>query len=187
MTAAKAIVILPYGAIGVTHVNVSWSDAQRPEGAACSGRVAMAARDLRLAQIARLGDAQVQVTAHATRSMCEVSATVVISCTYICSRCLKEFEVSRETSLRQDFYRGEPTSGAIEAEALPVVGDDIVLDDVVREACLLEFEAYPVCRDDCQGLCPRCGIDRNEQSCQCVLDEPDERLAPLGKLLSGDE
>jgi uncharacterized protein len=46
-------------------------------------------------------------------------------------------------------------------------------------------EALPMsvlCRDDCAGLCPRCGADLNEGSCDCTDDEMDPRWAALEAL-----
>ena len=36
-----------------------------------------------------------------------------------------------------------------------------------------------LCRPDCRGLCPTCGVDRNRLECACRTEEPDPRLAPL--------
>jgi uncharacterized protein len=44
-----------------------------------------------------------------------------------------------------------------------------------------------LCRPDCQGMCPTCGINRNDETCACVDDDIDPRFAALKKLLdSGD-
>jgi uncharacterized protein len=42
----------------------------------------------------------------------------------------------------------------------------------------------PLCRDDCRGLCPVCGIDRNRHSCRCTREWEDPRLAALKQLKS---
>lgn len=47
------------------------------------------------------------------------------------------------------------------------------------EEFLLALPVKPVCRTDCKGLCPVCGINRNEGSCACIDDEGDPRLAVL--------
>jgi uncharacterized protein len=40
-----------------------------------------------------------------------------------------------------------------------------------------------VCREGCAGLCPTCGINRNQAKCDCPAEPADARLAPLAKLL----
>jgi uncharacterized protein len=45
-------------------------------------------------------------------------------------------------------------------------GRQLNLRDDVREALLLELPITPHCREDCRGLCPRCGADLNEGPCE---------------------
>lgn len=58
-------------------------------------------------------------------------------------------------------------------------GKTINLDPIVREQLLLALPMNALCREDCQGLCPQCGINRNEAKCSCELKPVDPRLAPL--------
>ncbi len=44
---------------------------------------------------------------------------------------------------------------------------ELVLDDMVREELLLATPDYVLCREDCAGLCPKCGNDLNEGPCSC--------------------
>ena len=74
-----------------------------------------------------------------------------------------------------------------------VVGyyDDERLDlgEVVREQLLLSLPMKRVCREECQGICPTCGRNRNTASCACAApEEPvDSRLEPLRKLVGPDQ
>ena len=61
-------------------------------------------------------------------------------------------------------------------------GEGIELDDLVREELLLSVPVNVLCREDCRGLCPACGIDRNLSECQCQTDEVDSRWAKLKEL-----
>jgi uncharacterized protein len=58
-------------------------------------------------------------------------------------------------------------------EAFELTGDQLDLEPMVREVLVLDAPVSPLCRDDCAGLCPSCGIDRNTGSCDCV-DEPND-------------
>ena len=58
-------------------------------------------------------------------------------------------------------------------------GEEVVLDDLVREQILLGVPSYPLCREDCAGLCPRCGQDLNRGRCECDTAPVDPRLAKL--------
>lgn len=106
-------------------------------------------------------------------------ATVVQAC----RRCLKNVETPVEVELDLLFDPGvqkEEEQGqvyALEAEAAT-----LDLQPALREQLLLEVPPYPLCREDCKGLCPRCGADLNEETCDCVLEEPDPRWDALREL-----
>jgi uncharacterized protein len=63
---------------------------------------------------------------------------------------------------------------------------DHVLDlgEMLREQFYLALPMRPLCRPDCQGLCPSCGIDRNVETCQCQTDWVDPRLSGLKALVT---
>jgi uncharacterized protein len=107
-----------------------------------------------------------------------VRGTVAASWTAVCSRCLAP--VGGEIAVGVgELYERHPLEGETYA-----LGDDDVLDlePLVRDALTLELPAVPVCRDDCRGLCPHCGVDRNTTTCDCGDTEPDPRWAALRSL-----
>jgi uncharacterized protein len=59
--------------------------------------------------------------------------------------------------------------------------EQVDLTEDIREAIILAFPSYPVCRDGCKGLCPQCGADRNRGECDCSAPE-DPRWGALGSL-----
>lgn len=59
--------------------------------------------------------------------------------------------------------------------------DTIDLDNVIFEQIILQIPIKPLCVETCKGLCPHCGINLNEASCHCRIDDFDERLAALKK------
>lgn len=58
-------------------------------------------------------------------------------------------------------------------------GDGVGLRDALREFVLLSVPMRAVCREDCKGLCPACGRNRNEGACGCNTKWGDPRLAAL--------
>lgn len=58
-------------------------------------------------------------------------------------------------------------------------GDAIDLDDVVREYLVLALPAKVTCREECAGICPHCGGNRNQVACDCEERSVDPRLAGL--------
>jgi uncharacterized protein len=67
----------------------------------------------------------------------------------------------------------------------PINQSFVDLAPLVHDAILLDLPLAPLCRADCQGLCPYCGIDRNEASCDCQAPR-DPRWATLDGLQFAD-
>ncbi|MCY1021824.1 YceD family protein [Pyxidicoccus sp. MSG2] len=65
-------------------------------------------------------------------------------------------------------------------------GKVIDLDPIVREQLILALPLTTVCREDCKGLCPQCGINRNDATCSCETKPVDPRLAPLKNIKLGN-
>ncbi|HXW38371.1 MAG TPA: DUF177 domain-containing protein [Acidimicrobiales bacterium] len=111
------------------------------------------------------------------------TGTVRVRWVGLCRRCTAPVEGTLEVSLKERYCdppgRGEPE----DEEAYPIVDDTIDLGPMVHEAILTELPLAPLCREDCRGLCPSCGIDRNEETCACVAPR-DPRWASLDVLRS---
>jgi uncharacterized protein len=60
--------------------------------------------------------------------------------------------------------------------------DSLLLEDVLREQVLLALPVRTLCKPDCKGLCPRCGQNRNSQSCNCEEGPSDPRWEALAGL-----
>ncbi|MCP4040113.1 MAG: DUF177 domain-containing protein [bacterium] len=62
-------------------------------------------------------------------------------------------------------------------------GTVIRLDGVLGELVAAAIPLHPVCREDCKGLCERCGVSRNETSCDCEpLEEGADKTSPFAVL-----
>ena len=103
-----------------------------------------------------------------------------------CDRCLAKVEmpIDRHFDL---FYRPMETI-AVEEE-IEISEDElevgfypesgIALDDVVMEQVMLEFPMKVVCRPNCLGLCPTCGVNRNLEKCQCPTPPSESPFSSL--------
>lgn len=111
-----------------------------------------------------------------------VTADVEIGCT----RCLEPVTRHLEVGFEDIFLDSEHEKLADEAE-IPVealdealvTDNEIDLADVTREQILLALPAQVFCKEDCQGLCPKCGENRNLIDCICEDNEIDPRWAAL--------
>lgn len=108
----------------------------------------------------------------------------------LCSRCLEAFVLPVEAEFDLLFLPASEAAGTadeqeIEADDVGVsfYTDDVIdLADVVREQLYLALPMKPLCREDCQGLCPECGINRNSATCTCQTEWVDPRMDALRKL-----
>lgn len=57
-----------------------------------------------------------------------------------------------------------------EVYPLPERGQELDVTDAVREQLLLRAPQYALCEEACRGLCPQCGTNLNEGSCDCVSE-----------------
>jgi uncharacterized protein len=69
-----------------------------------------------------------------------------------------------------------------EAEIAFYEGGGMVLEDMLREQILLALPMQRICREDCLGICPVCGGNRNENPCDCKPQTGDDRWGALRKL-----
>ena len=106
-----------------------------------------------------------------------VRGEVDVAWTSECSRCLKPVRGDLAVDVDELF---EPD--AIDGETYRLEGDSIDLEQAVRDNVVLELPVAPHCREDCRGLCPTCGVNRNVTQCDCVSQEIDPRWAALRSL-----
>lgn len=101
----------------------------------------------------------------------------------ICDRCAAEF--TRDIDFPIDVVLvTELASEENEDEwVFPLVGDSADLDDIVRTVFVLNLDSKLLCKEDCKGLCPRCGKNLNGGKCTCEK-ELDPRLAALRQFLA---
>ena len=96
----------------------------------------------------------------------------------ICRRCSTPILGISNVAVNERFVAEE---ALVDDEAYPVQNDFIDLAPLVHDAIFLDLPLAPLCREDCQGLCPYCGADRNDESCDCQ-GPVDARWATLDEL-----
>jgi len=105
-----------------------------------------------------------------------VTGTVQATWTGTCRRCLEAAGDTLVVPVREHF-----TEGGDGEETYPLHDGEVDLEPMVRDAVLLELPQAPLCRPQCQGICPTCGVNRNEETCRC-RPQRDERWAALDVL-----
>lgn len=108
-----------------------------------------------------------------------------------CDRCLAPATFPIESDF--DLYYRPASPGASgeeiaiddgESEVGFFEGEGVQLQEVLREQVLLALPVQRLCREDCKGLCPSCGADRNQGGCSCAAPLRDARWAALESLKS---
>ncbi len=123
-----------------------------------------------------------------------------------CSRCLEPFRVDVDAPVDLTFYPAtDPIATAKPARTSPksddddgdevreddlgvsfYAGDFIDLEQIMSEQFYLALPMKPLCTDDCKGLCPVCGINRNRETCSCASTWVDPRFDALRNLTKND-
>ena len=137
------------------------------------------------------GDAHVQgyVTDEAGYMHLTLTASVIYHTE--CARCLEpvsgNFAVQLERTVAAEGTLTEEQLEENVDEYAVIENGKLDLDEAIREELLLSFPMRFLCREDCPGLCPKCGKPRREGDCGCPTKEIDPRLAVLKKLLDKNE
>ena len=104
-----------------------------------------------------------------------------------CARCLTDvngtFSFHLEKTVATRAQLADLNEDTIDEYAIPEDGY-LDLDDELLELLELEFPMRILCREDCRGLCPKCGHDLNTGPCSCSDKQVDPRLAPLADILA---
>lgn len=140
--------------------------------------------DLRLTE-----PAEVRGEVHRHRDEVELRGELEAKVEATCDRCLKAVEFPVQAEFTERFvpavsWRSEEQHELSEEDLNLAVfdGETIEVDDLVRQEILLAMPGHILCREDCKGLCPVCGIDRNVNSCKCETREINSRWQGLKNL-----
>lgn len=97
-----------------------------------------------------------------------------------CARCLAEFGTELQVRVCELF--AAPGHLEEEEDVHRVTGEEVDLEPMLRDELTLALPLYPLCRDDCKGMCARCGRDLNDGACDCAEDTLDPRWAALDEV-----
>jgi uncharacterized protein len=104
-----------------------------------------------------------------------------------CDRCLEPVPYQLATDFDL-FYRPAPATTQVghevelddgETQIGFYEGAGIELGDILREHILLSIPMQMVCGEDCRGICPNCGVNRNIGECHCETKPVDDRWSAL--------
>ena len=97
-----------------------------------------------------------------------------------CARCLKPVDyVCRADA---EYYITDDIESDGMDDLLYIESDEIDLDEIFFQELLLNMKSTVLCSEDCKGLCPKCGANRNEHPCNCLEGDDDNPFAALRDL-----
>ncbi len=114
-----------------------------------------------------------------------VRATLYYELASECNRCLEPVGQAMQTPLEAGYQISPTVPAETNDEEVTVISVNtqfIDLTEPIREAMLLAVPLKSLCRQDCRGLCPICGMNLNTETCTCKPSRPDPRWAPLQTL-----
>ena len=145
--------------------------------------------DYHSGEFKQAGPLEVRASAELVEGQIRITGSLQTKIELVCARCLEPVveEVSRDFDL---FYRPMKTIAKEEEMRLKeddteiafFQGEGLFLADVLAEQVLLALPMKVICRGDCRGLCPHCGVNLNSEECRCESHAADPRLAPLARL-----
>ena len=110
-----------------------------------------------------------------------------------CSRCVSLFDYPLTLNIEEEYF---PSTDIVSGAPLPApeepdcftIDEHNTLDltEAIRQYALLAVPMKPLCHQDCAGLCPTCGINLNQTSCDCPREPTDSRWSVLRKLALTD-
>ncbi|MCW6009120.1 DUF177 domain-containing protein [Micromonospora sp. CPCC 205371] len=164
---------------------------RRPGSMRTVDRVAPAPRDLGL-ELIGVPEGSDLTLALRTESVSEgvlVSGTVSGAVTGECGRCLRPIDDSVTVTIQELYAYEHSTTDetADEDEVGRLQGDLINLEPVLRDAVVLALPTNPLCRADCPGLCPECGVPWDELPADHSHQQVDPRWAALSQLTRKEE
>ena len=119
-----------------------------------------------------------------------VTADLAVAALVSCVRCLAEHTANLDLSIEEEFYSlvdvqtGRRLQAPPESEGARIdAAHTLELSEMLRQYIITDTPMKPLCRPQCQGLCPGCGVNLNELECQCGRPAIDPRWGNLAGLL----
>ena len=114
-----------------------------------------------------------------------------------CARCLQPYKIDMDIPIEEEFQIAghvpdltvtEEEEELPEEERDPLFVDNLFdLTELIRQNILVTIPIKPLCSDECKGLCPHCGKNLNDGTCECPPDTEGSAFAALASLIDEDE
>ena len=100
---------------------------------------------------------------------------------HLCDRCMADMVFKLQYKFNHILVL--ETNENLDDDYIRVDEYKLDLDNLIKSDLLLELPSKILCKDDCKGICPECGKNLNDGSCDCAMHYVDSRLEVLKNLL----
>lgn len=123
------------------------------------------------------------LTIHKDKDRLRVDGETVIKLIMPCDRCLTDVEMTFPVLIHREVNLSEERDGDYDADELSFIDGCILdTDKLVMDEIVVALPTKILCKEDCAGLCPVCGRNLNEGSCDCDSDSRDPRMAAIADI-----
>ena len=129
----------------------------------------------------------VRVEMEKRRRQLFLTAHVKTSGRFVCDRCLEDFDRDLELDYRMTYVYEMNDAEELDQDEVTVIHastNEIDIAEHVRDYVLLAVPMKLLCRDDCAGLCRKCGKNLNHGPCGCPADDVDPRWEKLKQIMN---
>lgn len=96
-----------------------------------------------------------------------------------CDRCLEDVPTELHLTIDKKFPLGEETEDDEAENADYMMGFNLDVDRLIYHEILVNWPMKVLCREDCKGICKKCGTNLNQHDCDCTKSELDPRMAAI--------
>lgn len=105
-----------------------------------------------------------------------------------CDRCLRETKQRQQLQFEYEVYAPEREMTKEQREEQSFLEDyKLNVDELINDEILMSWPMKILCREDCRGLCPVCGKNRNDGDCGCDDFVPDPRMAKIKDIFDANK
>ena len=127
-------------------------------------------------EIRAIEDVKVEGVATSNEDVIVVNASIKTKLQLTCSRCLDTFIYPIDIDIEERFTNDIDLQ---QDGTMFVEGDSLDITEIIENCIISTLPIKRLCKDDCKGLCPECGVNKNVENCSCLDYDVDIRLAKL--------
>lgn len=103
-----------------------------------------------------------------------------------CARCGKDITATLNFAIDENLLQGDDEAQNDNDDVYYFKGGEVEIDEIILNGFFMNENGKHLCSEDCQGLCPKCGCNLNEEECNCESEAIDPRWAALVDIMNSE-